>query len=569
MPKSKRAVLALLAFLPFAIVFWIWIGPLSFVPVPWPDDSAFYFVAKELFKWPPRWVMLPQAPFEPTYRIFNFNTMPLYPILIGLGRLVGIDGSHALKIWSLGFFAATGALLGTSLFRARLPAMLALIFTLGFALNPALRWASVLVRPESLIGLCGLALVLGLTLGFPRKLRPAGLWDPASALLAVAAYAHFNAIHLVFPVIVALISRPRKLFRVCILTGIYLVPWMVTVLWHPHLFLHQMTTQWTRLAVPNGWLSTVEGAVKSLFQEMGSPEPLPEIITWAGGALWLVLFGALVVGFVGLALPFARWALARRSTRLSDKGLKIHHTLNLAPSAAWVLGAAWLWHNKPEVWFTYYLQAALWTFASLATLKAWQAIQSPRREDTRAGIAALSVLGIFGIFTTGIFIFADFTQAEALSRGESWKWSTYESFVDCIDSRLTRLQADLGNPKPFRVWDPTFPDVTIELSRRHPDWELTRTNDFWERQGLAIQHGKDVEAVVVPETLQHSEAQISAPASAYPQIQSVWMNWKGYFLHRLYLEPGWKTERYLCQKGRWQAFLFMKPSQELPKEKTK
>ena len=47
------------------------------------DRPLSYFVAHELFKWPPRWVMLPQAPFEPTYRIWNFNTMPLYPILIG------------------------------------------------------------------------------------------------------------------------------------------------------------------------------------------------------------------------------------------------------------------------------------------------------------------------------------------------------------------------------------------------------------------------------------------------------------------------------------------------------
>src|SRR4051812_8337092 len=70
---------------------WVWLSPLAFVPVPWPDDSAFYFVAKDLFRWPPRWVMMTQAPFIPTYAIFNFNTMPLYPILIGLGRLVGID----------------------------------------------------------------------------------------------------------------------------------------------------------------------------------------------------------------------------------------------------------------------------------------------------------------------------------------------------------------------------------------------------------------------------------------------------------------------------------------------
>src|SRR5689334_2772277 len=86
-PLTVRDMKRWIPWLPVLAALFVWLTPLSFVPVPWPDDSAFYFVAKSLFAWPPRWVMLPQAPFEPTYRIFNFNTMPLYPILIGLGRL--------------------------------------------------------------------------------------------------------------------------------------------------------------------------------------------------------------------------------------------------------------------------------------------------------------------------------------------------------------------------------------------------------------------------------------------------------------------------------------------------
>ena len=70
-----------------------WFSRLSIIPVPWPDDSAFYLVAKDLFSWPPRWVMLSQAPWEPSYAEWNFNTMPLFPILLGIGRAVGISGS--------------------------------------------------------------------------------------------------------------------------------------------------------------------------------------------------------------------------------------------------------------------------------------------------------------------------------------------------------------------------------------------------------------------------------------------------------------------------------------------
>ena len=148
--KNSAVKLNLILFiLPVGIVLWVWFSALSFVPVPWPDDSAFYFVSKELFQWPPRWVMLPQSPFEPTYRIFNFNTMPLYPILIGLGRWVGIDGSFAIKFWPLMSWAATGVLVAFVLLRRGLPWFGCLLLVLTLMLDPVLRWASVLVRPES------------------------------------------------------------------------------------------------------------------------------------------------------------------------------------------------------------------------------------------------------------------------------------------------------------------------------------------------------------------------------------------------------------------------------------
>src|SRR5439155_10004708 len=117
--------------------------------------------------------------FEPTYAIYNFNTMPLYPILIGLGRLVGIDGSWGLKLWPLGAWALTGSLAVGVLVRRGLPLAAAFAVALAFALDPALRWAAAIPRPESLVGLFAMALVLGLTFGFPGRVRARGRWwDP-------------------------------------------------------------------------------------------------------------------------------------------------------------------------------------------------------------------------------------------------------------------------------------------------------------------------------------------------------------------------------------------------------
>ena len=77
-----------------------------------------------------------------------------------------------------------------------------------------------------------------------------------------------------------------------------------------------------------------------------------------------------------------------------------------------------------------------------------------------------------------------------------------------------------------------------------------------DRSELAIRHGHEVNAVVVPETYATSDAEIDAPAASYPDTESVWMTWKAYFLNQLYSDPSFKPDRHICQSGRWQAFAF-------------
>jgi len=536
-------IMCLLGFVPIGLMLWVWLSPLAFVPVPWPDDSAFYFVGREFFKWPPRWVMLPQAPFEPSYKIFNFNTMPLYPILVGAGRLLGIDGSFAIKLWPLGAWALSGSLLSIVLFRAGMPVLLSALLGMAIGMDPILRWASVLVRPESLIGLFGVALILGMSLGFPKHFKTKGLWDPIAALLALGAYAHFNSIHLLFPVVIFYFFEPQKLFAIAWRTALYLSPWLFLVVWHWKLFIHQMTTQWTRLAVPNHWLKSVDSAVNALLQNLGSPEGWPDVLYWTGVGLWLLIIAAVVYATYDFGFAVLK--------------PQIQKSRRLAPSAGWVLGAIWLWHTKPEVWFVYYIHISVWCFVGLLLFEfrdAWTKQATASSRTVAYSVTALVVA------MTGLDAYVNVTQARHLGKAQSWNWNTYRDFIDCIDERLKieELRVKKITPdKSFSVWDPTFPDITIELSRRHPDWELTRTNDFSERAELALRHGREVDVVVVPETLQWAERNISGPLDDYPEISSVWMNWNAYFLNRLWRESGWKPQRYLCQRGRWQAFIFM------------
>ncbi|MBI2712534.1 MAG: hypothetical protein HYX41_06760 [Bdellovibrio sp.] len=542
--KAGRSGLFIL-FLPLVAAIFVWSSVLSFVPVPWPDDSAFYFVAKDFFRWPPRWVMLPQAPFEPSYAVFNFNTMPLYPILIGLGRFIGIDSSHLLKIWPLSAWALSGALMGFALLKKGLRGLPVFLVLLFFATNPILRWASVLVRPESLVGLFGLALILGLTFEFPKRLRPKGLWDPVAALLALAAFAHFNSIHLVMPVFSALFFQPKRLLQIVPRTLLYLSPWLLCVLLQPSLFIKQMALQWTRLAIRNNWLDKPSGFWTGLFDSMGSPEPWSPLLYWSSPILWGLIFSS----FLLVVLSFY-WMTRNKKDRPAKNSALNSVMQKLLPSAVWVLSAVWLWHSKPEVWFKYYIHLSLGCFLGVSGWLLWQK-QSELFKTLQKGWIGVLVL------LCGIFLTENWTQWHSLSQSKSWSWATYANFVECIDRRLTLYEKESGIKSGLQVWFPTFPDVTIEISKKHPNWKFSRTNDFWERQNLAIQHGKSSDAVVVTETLGNYELDLEGPLNTFPIARSLWMEWKGYFLHELWRTPHWKPNRYLCQKGKWQAFIYL------------
>lgn len=549
--RINRNILIALALIAPLIILWVWASALSFIPVPWPDDSAFYFVAKELFKWPPRWVMLPQAPFEPTYRIWNFNTMPLYPILIGLGRLIGIEGSHALKLWSLGFYAASTSFLGVALYRAKLPATVAAILVLVISLDPELHWGAVIVRPESLIGLCGMILVCGLSLGWFNRDPQKWYWDPISALLAIGALAHFNAVHLMFALVPFIAYRPKRAVMIGLKTLLYMSPWIFTVLIKFNLFIHQMTLQWERLAVPNGWLNSVESAVSSMYQSLGAPEAWPKDLHWTAVGIWLIIFMA--IGW-GILYPLG----LRAYDLIQGKPLNLSPAdpsqIQLAPAAGWILGSMWLWNGKPEVWFVYYIHLSVWCFAGIALLKLWLARgELPKLSNT----LPLGALVTLCVATLAVFTLVDVDQASHLGATHTWNWDVYHDFVSCIDRELINIKSHVNSEgRQFTVWAPTFPDTTIELSLRHPEWDFSRTNDFSSRTQLAMQHGFESDVVVVTEMLNWPERDIDGPWANYPEIHSVWMDWKEYFLTNLYNAPKFKPFRYLCQKGRWQAFIF-------------
>lgn len=527
---SPSLVRAWIYLVPCLGILWVWLSSLSFVPVPWPDDSAFYFPAKDLFSWPPRWVMIPQSPFEPSYREWNFNTMPLFPILIGIARLLGIDGSHGLKLLPLaGWFLSCFVILRA--FRhARAPALFLAAAAVTLTFDPILRWSSVLLRPESLIGALGVAILYGYRFGWPSLLRERRFFDPVALCLALAALLHFNAIHLVPLAIVLYWREPRRILKIGALTTVGLLPWLATVAIHPKLFWQQMELQFGRLSgYANPWLNTWNEFVAAILNEMGSPEP------WSDGYRMAVVA---CVYALPATLALMVYAVRSRARLVSREGTA------LLGGFVWFVSAIYLWHHKAEVWFTHFFHLAFWAWGLLVLFEA--------QRELRVRFLAVPFLAI-GL----VFAYEQTMQTFRLEQSQSWHWRTYNRWIGCIDEYLTKEFDRLGRPAKFRVWGPNFPDILVELSRKHPNWEFTRTNDFHTRWDLAVRHGHDVEAMVITEIFRSENASFRGELAWKPGARSVWMNWDQYFLKRLEMDPLFKPRRFLCQQGRWDAFIYL------------
>lgn len=540
-PEKKSISLWNLSWLltiPVLGILWVLFSPLSFVPVPWPDDSAFYFPAKDLFSWPPRWVMIPQAPFEPTYRIWNFNTMPLFPVLIGIFRGIGVDGSHALKLIPLGGWFLSIFLILRSFMRRSAPPYFLLAAAMVLTFDPVLRWSSVLIRPESLIGAMGVWILYGFRFGWPDFLNERRFFHPVSLFLLIGAFLHFNAIHLV-PVVIALYwQEPKKIFKIGGLTAAGLTPWLLTIALKPALFWQQMQLQFGRLTgFENPWLNNIDEFMKAMLPDMGNPE------SWSSGyqtitKLCITLTPPLVIAMI--------FCLRNRERIKSREGN------TLVGAFIWLLSSLYLWHTKAEVWFTHFVHLAYWSWTLLVLFEIQEILDKKKR--IIAWIPAL-----FPFIVGSVFLMEQSAQASRLSNGETWKWKTYDDWIHCIDQTLTAEFIKRGSPKSFQVWGPTFPDILIELSRKHPDWEFTRTNDFYERYDLGVKHGHEVDAMVVTETFRQGDSYYTGTLVGKPGSESVWMNWDQYFLKNLQNDPGFKKNRFLCQRARWDAFIYLNP----------
>jgi len=528
----------------------VWIStPLLFAPVPWPDDSAYWITGRDFWATlPPRLIMRSQAAFVPSYAEVSFNTMPLLPILTGLGDLLGVRGTFAVKFWPMMGWMMSGVVL-LNWIQNHTRVRLSWVITLAalFAFHPILRWSSNLLRPEPLIGAIGMTLVLCLSQNeWNRRLFSRLRWgDPIAVLLAVAAYLHFNAIHLVPMVFFGLFfSDPKRLLRIAGETLFYLSPWLLWCTFHVEAFQAQMQIQFERLSFVNPWLDNWAGWKQGLFQTMGNPLEYEPILFATSWVIWLGVAAACVVFLYEIGVRGLE-KIQKQSFRE-----KASEEIDLLPAAAWVLSALLLWHFKAEVWFTHYLHLSWVAFVALILARLEQSPHSRPR---------LKQMGVILIGCT-VCIFGGVSAALALQlqKQNTWTRSNFEEWVDCVDRGLSTLASKKqksGSQEAFSVWAPTFPDILVELSIRHPDWELTRTNDFHPAIPRALAFATKTDALVFTEFYAPRSEWREGALQGERDARSVWLNWKGYYYSRLEETPGFKPTRSLCQAGRLQAFI--------------
>jgi hypothetical protein len=539
---------------------------LGFGPVPWPDGSAFYLPALELISWPPSWRMHAQAAFVPSYDEANFNLMPALPIVLGvlskLGLLKIIAAPLLIKIISVVALLIWAGVFWRWLFQAlvqqSIPPFRALrdsaILGLAALWDPTIRWGTLVVRTETWVGLCWMIILTVLWKNRKTDLLPSkALWK-ISGLLALSAYFHFEAIILVPAVGLAIMPQSfskkgffkawwDSLLQIGLRTALFLSPWILYVLTHFSLFLKQMEVQFFRLSGSNVWISSPHLFFHSLFLEHGSPQGVPKIFNVAKAIFWVLI----------LVLSISLGHKIYKTIQQPKKTESLFSRLTLAAAAAfWV--SFYLWCTKAEVWFITLCHLMFWPWLGLTLLEYY---------GKKPNIFA-TTLKNSGIVYGYLAILGTLVQAQKIQ--PQYNWSEYQDWVSCIDRDI---QKAIHHSVP-KIWQPYVPDVLVELSSRHPDYDLTRALDFHILSQNAWDFMKKADVLLLTTFFDIPHGQTPQRYDGPPREEDITTQQKIPFgresLNRLPLEqPGaWTT--HVCHYGPFWASILSKNADHVFKD---
>lgn len=512
--------------------FFSWSSPLSFFPIPWPDDSAFFLPGLDWVNFPPRYLMRAQAAFVPEYLEANFNTMPFLPTLMGISARIGLDTTHAIRFF--GFLVLTAWAMGLAYWMKirKVPPLWIWMVAWAALLSPVIRWGATLTRPEVWIGALWLLLLWELDgKSVFAKLKPLMKLDPkwrAPILLALGASIHFEAVIWVLPFAIGLFDRDLKvwgsrLWEVAWRTALLLSPWVLYGLLNWDLFWTQMNIQFGRLSTTNAWIQSLHGLFHYLFHSTGNPIDYPKFLNLGKALTWIALLLGVVLN------------------------LKPAQPIRLAVAAG-ILVSLFLALKKPEVWFITLVHMALWPALLLLLPKNLDfkvLFQNMTSVDLARLLSFVGLLLLVGI-ETGV------AARQYWMTRTHYSWDRFEEWIECIDRKIGERQ---------EVWQPTSLDALVNLAGRNEERNYTRHNDFPGTEGNVQAYMARAQAIIhthalpIDQPLQLQNYEGGARSmDLYYLKEWPWMTARRYSAP--YLGSPWKLE--ICQKGPFWAALSLR-----------
>jgi hypothetical protein len=293
--------------------------------------------------------------------------------------------------------------------------------------------------------------------------------------------------------------------------------------------------------VKNSWIATPHLLFHSLFLEHGSPDGMPKVFNLAKGIFWFLI---LFLTIRSAQLFFQYLSPSRRKQ-------SFNHTALIFGAAFSFWSSFYLWCTKAEVWFVALCHLMFWPWIGLILLDYARA-QKPRALYSLGGACA-----VYGVFS----ILGSFVQMQRIQ--PEYNWTVYQDWVSCIDDEI---QKNVPRPNP-KIWQPHVPDILVELSSRHPNYDLTRALDFNARTDLAWAFTQKIDVLLITNFFDIPQGQSSpryhGPSRPEDLVNQEKVPFGDWSLSRLPVEQPNQWETHVCHYGPFWASIILKTEESL------
>lgn len=427
----------MLALILLAAFGWFVIGPLGFVPLPWPSNLATSPALHALFLGLSESGLTRFSSATLVYRIVSFGGVLLFAWALWRWAAVWISREptrKSLKYAAIVFIAAL--------------------------LDPVIRWSSFVLRPDAWAALAWIWVLREL---YREETK---FWRLGAAFALTVA---FHPILFFFlPIVLAALypfhaerSLPQEKLKAWASrsaaflwrSAVALLPVALWLYFHPVIF--------SGVLAGGESFGTTSEIFNGIVPEAGSPVPLAEeplgsfLLAAERWIFWTLAF--LLTNRTSYFLLFRAFNALGKASPKSGSRLSV---LAAAGGAFWLTLFLWLALGQPLMAGLAHLLLWPWLAAVLENERSF------RKGSPRLSKSLVSLTAAFG--ATALLI--ALVQQVKLPYG--YTWENYSLWIRCIE-RTVHLgfpAADPENPKPLKIRQTELPDAWLELKEIHPEY---------------------------------------------------------------------------------------------------